>query len=612
MHGASTRPDRRNPPRLIVIVALLGALLAACSLPPPPPTTPEMSPTGAPNTSKATFLLRLIGICAGVNNFVAQETRKNAQGPPSGAVADRLERLIGAAMANAPNVDEAAFKAMVARLRALVQALRAAQQVDPVDERKAAASKEDVALAMKEADKAAVTYGMPHLDQCNAAMQPWKRLPDMPVALQQAGMAVVDGRPWVVGGLTDSGGEPRASTKVLYYDPVLKSWDEGTPLPRPLHHVMAVNYGGELVVIGGWSPADGDIKATTSVEVLKLAGDRWTHLANLNHPRAAGAAAVAGRRIVVTGGLDGDHLVATTEVFDGKRWHDAAALPVPGDHLGAISAGGFVYAIGGRDHVASKSTAAVQRYDPGKDRWSQMAPLPAPRGGLGTAYHQGTIYAVGGETASSAQAVVTSYDIRTNRWTTMSSLLERRHGVGVAVGGSTLYAVGGGSRAGHENSTDTAQALDLSGASAPPKPSAANVTTCPVQGDADYRACLTSARANADGTLSVRYQLNFQPSHLMDPGHHHLHVYTARPDGKGGTIPAASTMQATAGDRRGSWASVYARHRAVIDPRATSGKQRPLNTSAPLLCVRAASGLHTLAKDSSGGYRTGNCVTIRH
>ena len=54
--------------------------------------------------------------------------------------------------------------------------------------------------------------------------------------------------------------------------------------------------------------------------MFALRDGEWVPLPSMNRPRAAGAAAVVGDRIVVVGGQDGGRLVDTTEVFDGERW----------------------------------------------------------------------------------------------------------------------------------------------------------------------------------------------------------------------------------------------------------------------------------------------------
>ena len=108
---------------------------------------------------------------------------------------------------------------------------------------------------------------------------------------------------------------------------MINAWKAGPDLPARLHHEMAVAYKDELVVIGGWVPKGDNPSGEVSDRVFALRGGNWVELPSLNRARAAGAAAVVGDRIVVVGGQADDHLVPTTEVFDGKRWTTAADIP---------------------------------------------------------------------------------------------------------------------------------------------------------------------------------------------------------------------------------------------------------------------------------------------
>jgi hypothetical protein len=586
----------------------LAVLLGGC-VPVPIDTHPDSTATGsAQKLAKHVFVLRLIGICAGVNDFVAQEKRKNPAGPAPGQVADQLERLIGAAVTGAPDVERDKLNAMVAALRAWVRALRSQQQSNDERTRRVADD------AAGKAVKAASGYGMPPLGECNKHIARWGAVEPLPVRLQQVASTVVNGRIWVIGGLLD---EQKASAATSYYDPMLQHWVHGPALPMPLHHAMAVAYRGEPWVIGGWVP-DGDSR-TTSGRVLRLHDGRWQDAAPLVHPRAAGGAAVVGDRIVVLGGID-QELVRPTEVFDGSRWRAAASIPVPGDHIAAVSAGGYVYAVGGRDRGPDQNSGALQRFDPGTGRWARLPDMPSRLAGAGVASAGGRIHVVGGEDVTSASPVVQVYDIASRAWSTGPELPAGRHGLAAAVVGSRLYAIAGASAGGHESSTDTVEVLSLAAPSGGASTTATATTStaaapdlaaCPDRAVSAYRACLTSARARA-GTLVIRYTMNFVPSRLTDRRHHHAHVFTARPDGHGGTVPAATDIQSVTGNERGSWVSLYRRDIRVIDGSFhVSGRGRPLDASAPLLCVRVASGLHALARDRRGGLRTGNCVPIR-
>jgi non-specific serine/threonine protein kinase len=269
---------------------------------------------------------------------------------------------------------------------------------------------------------------------------------------------VLDGTIWVVGGL-EAG--PRGSRKLEGYDPVINGWKAGPDLPARLHHEMAVTYKGELVVIGGWIPKGSDPSAETSNQVFALRDGRWVKLPPLERPRAAGAAAVVGDRIVVMGGQAGDRLLDTTEVFDGRRWTTVANIPTPREHLAAASDGRHVYAVGGRDLSPAKNSSAFERYDPATDRWQRLPGMPTARGGLGAAIVGGRVFAVGGETPTDVIGKVESYDLASREWTAAPSMRTPRHGIAVAAIGRSLYALGGATRPGHATAAATAEVVRL-------------------------------------------------------------------------------------------------------------------------------------------------------
>ncbi len=286
----------------------------------------------------------------------------------------------------------------------------------------------------------------------------WRRLPPMPTARQNMAGAVLDGTIWVVGGL---GAGSIASRRVEGYDPVINGWKSAPSLPVRLHHEMVVTYKEEVVVIGGWIPEGSDQSARESNRVFALRDGRWTQLPSLSRPRVAGAAAVVGDRIVVTGGQAGGKLVDTTEVFDGKHWTSAASIPTPREHTAAVSDGHYVYVVGGRALSPDKNSAALERYDPNADRWQQLPDMPTARGGLGAAIVGGHLFAVGGETSTRALGAVESYDIARKAWSSAPRMRTPRHGIAVAAVGRSLYALGGAPHPGHASATGTAEVIGL-------------------------------------------------------------------------------------------------------------------------------------------------------
>jgi non-specific serine/threonine protein kinase len=278
----------------------------------------------------------------------------------------------------------------------------------------------------------------------------------MPTARQNMASTVADGTIWVAGGLA-KGSTP--TRRLEGYDPVINGWKSGPDLPLPLHHEMVVTYKDELVVIGGWIPEGSNPSAKESAQVFALRGERWVRLPSLERPRAAGAAAVVGDRIVVVGGQAGGRLVDTTEVFDGKRWQSAAKIPTPREHLAAASDGRFLYAVGGRALSPDKNSTALERYDPASDRWQKLPDMPSARGGLGAAIIGGNLFAVGGEGPTDVFGRVDSYNLERKSWSSAPKMRTPRHGIAVSALGRSLYALGGAPRPGHASATATAELL---------------------------------------------------------------------------------------------------------------------------------------------------------
>ncbi len=289
----------------------------------------------------------------------------------------------------------------------------------------------------------------------------WQPVADLSFRRQYAASTAVDGKLWIFGGI----GSGSSSTTTKIYDPGANRWSTGPGLPLPLHHFTAVTYKGEAVVIGGFVPGD-ELTSGQSDGVYALREGTWQKLPSLHHKRAAAGAAVVGDKIVVVGGQADGKLVPQTEVFDGKRWTDAARIPTPREHLGAASDGRYLYAVGGRELSAAKNSGAFERYDPASGRWTELAAMPKPAGGVGVAYAAGRIVVVGGEGTTSASDDVQGYDIGRRTWSQLPPLSVARHGVAVAVINDSLYAVGGATEPGHVGPTTRSEVLDLSGRAA--------------------------------------------------------------------------------------------------------------------------------------------------
>jgi hypothetical protein len=453
---------RRIRPICTTLV-LLALCATACG---GPPTREQLE-------IKQAFIRQLVAICAEVDRQLAVIDKK----AEPGKAADQFTQFVSQARSQpAPETDDDQFETLLTAMDATARDFRSAQEAVSAGDSHAAES----ALAQADrhvatADAAAQKYGMPPLDSCPQHESPptpdpaptagWHLRHESLEAVQQIDAAVLDGRIWVAGGLTDS---HQATASTEFYDPTIDSWESGPPLPEPVHHAMLVNYRDQLVLIGGFQPLGDDPLGSASAQVLFLDATtgRWSPGPPLHHPRAAAAAAVVGDKIVVAGGRTGNpaQLVDQTEVFDGNSWHDGDPIPVPGDHLAAAGDPNYLYTVGGRTFTAGSNTTSVQRYDPTANRWIILPATPEPVSGAGAAIVDGQLIIAGGEGTTTVSSTVRAFDLTspTATWTTLPPLNEGRHGLGVAAIGSTLYAIAGSTRAGHTASTRTVGALTFS------------------------------------------------------------------------------------------------------------------------------------------------------
>jgi Kelch motif/Galactose oxidase, central domain len=283
----------------------------------------------------------------------------------------------------------------------------------------------------------------------------WRRLAPAPSERTEVAAAAVGERIWVLGGYAPDGA---TLATVEVYDTAADTWAAGPELPVAVNHAMAATLDGVLYIAGG---NDGDRPST---QVARLEGDGWRPLAPLPQGRSAGGLVALDGRLYLVGGVVEGGLAADTQVYDpaADRWSAAPGLPTPREHLGAAATGGKVYVVGGRVGGLGGNLGAAEAFDPATGRWARLAELPTPRGGLAaTATAGGQVVAVGGEAAATfpeAEAL----DTDSGRWRSLPPLPTPRHGLGVVAVGDTVYVLAGGPRPGLHASAAN-EAIDLGG-----------------------------------------------------------------------------------------------------------------------------------------------------
>jgi hypothetical protein len=199
----------------------------------------------------------------------------------------------------------------------------------------------------------------------------WRRLAPLPSERTEVAAAAVGRRIWVLGGYAPDGA---TLARAEVYDTATDTWSRGPDLPVAVNHAMAATLDGVLYVAGG---NDG---RGPSDQVARLDGGRWRRLAPLPQGRQAGGLVALDGRLYLVGGVVDGGLASDTQVYDpaADRWSSAPGLPTSREHLGAAATGGRVYVVGGRRGGIGNNLAAAEAFDPAAGRWTAVAPMPRP------------------------------------------------------------------------------------------------------------------------------------------------------------------------------------------------------------------------------------------
>lgn len=283
----------------------------------------------------------------------------------------------------------------------------------------------------------------------------WERRADFPLNATEVSAAALNGKAFVVCGLTAQG-----SLNSLYiYDPKLDFWTQGAsvPIPGGADHCNVAAANGKVYVLGAIRIGSPFVDGNTYE--YDPGSNRWRVVACMGTPRGASGVAAIGTKIYVAGGLDPAQSVADFEVFDTAtlQWTRLPEMPTARDHLTAQASGGKFYAIAGR---RGADLNANEEFNPVNSTWRGRAPIPTARGGVASGTIYGRIQVFGGEGNSGTPEGTfrqnEEYDPVTDSWRSLAPMATSRHGLyGVTID-DRIFAPSGGPRAGanYSNITD--------------------------------------------------------------------------------------------------------------------------------------------------------------
>lgn len=225
------------------------------------------------------------------------------------------------------------------------------------------------------------------------------------------GAAVLEGIVYATGGW--SGESTQLDTvEALHPDSLRWQLQHGLQVARSQH--TAIEFSGRLYVIGGWSAQEGLV---SEVELLAADRQNWEVVTHLPTPRREPGAASLEDRIVIAGGFNGrddgdlDGYLTVVEAYEPAtgRWSRLPDIQIPRRGLALVSAGGFLYALGGYN-LQDGYLASAERYDPLQERWERLNWELIPRTWAAGVALDGEIALVGGYNLDGYLALVERID----------------------------------------------------------------------------------------------------------------------------------------------------------------------------------------------------------
>jgi N-acetylneuraminic acid mutarotase len=188
---------------------------------------------------------------------------------------------------------------------------------------------------------------------------------------------------------------------LFVYNPATDSWSKRADLPVLSSRGAAVAIGGKLYV---YTPQNQTTDHWPMLHRYDPATNVWTKLARPPRSAQGPAAAVLDGKLHLAGGWTYNGASNKLDVYDPLKndWATKASMPTARfDVAGAVAAGGLLsqrfYVMGGVATPASSfELTTVESYNPLSDTWTTGPRLRTPRRGLGAATAGGTIYALGG------------------------------------------------------------------------------------------------------------------------------------------------------------------------------------------------------------------------
>jgi RNA polymerase sigma factor (sigma-70 family) len=271
----------------------------------------------------------------------------------------------------------------------------------------------------------------------------WGQRTDMPTARFYCAASVLDGKIYILGGCNAYGREGDILLIVEMYDPTTDAWTRKADMPSARVGLSAAVVDGRIYAFGGVSEPD-----SQKMEVYDPVTDAWTTKGDTPGLGLWFPSSVVDGRIYAFGGT-GCRVVQEYDPAT-DTWASKAEKPLLSwEGMCSSVVNGKIYVFGGEIN-ADTVVPNVFEYDPATDGWEQKADMPTPRAGAAAAVVNEKVYIIGGHrpftplTLSPGIPTVEVYDPATDTWEKRMDMPTARTVLSTGVVKGRIYAIGGG------------------------------------------------------------------------------------------------------------------------------------------------------------------------
>ena len=176
------------------------------------------------------------------------------------------------------------------------------------------------------------------------------------------------------------------------------AWEQVSSMNEARYVMGAVVYFDTIFVVGGQDKQNDELALS---EYYQVALNKWKTIAPLHQKRSGHAVVSAGGYLYALGGFNTNdkHLSSVKRLSDltATSWENIKSMQTPRRWFAAVNCDGKVYALGGRARDENSTTLkTVEKCDSATNQWKYVSDMNIERTAHAACVLKGKIYVVGG------------------------------------------------------------------------------------------------------------------------------------------------------------------------------------------------------------------------